>query len=495
MNNRYSLGFAVLAVASLLSGCGSGDSNDSESTFTFGPSGETTQLQRAECGPGSLPETGIQGRVSRADRESGRNEQGYRCNMELVGQYQGEGATWVNPSYGDCMYMGTAFGGILTKSSQGTQVVDFSDPANPTLSTNLTSPAMLTGPWESLKVNEERGLLAAVSGGPVISGAFFDIYDISGDCSQPRLRNSFTGNLTLPANFLGHEGNFSPDGNTYWATGFGGGALTAIDVSDPVQPRILYVGTNVTPNHGFSLSEDGNRMYLAMGLPAGLNILDVSDIQSREAVPVVRQVGSVFWNVAGISQYMIPVTYDGTPFIIAIDEFASESYKFIDISDETDPVIINEFRLEINRPENAQARAEDTGNTGLFGYESHYCTVDRKNNPTAMACGHFQSGIRVFDIRDPFSPREIAYYNPPAQEGKMNDLQGSEHAALLSAARTPFPLSDLGNANVAVPYLFDSITTALSDLSADWCSSPPRFVGSDQIWVTCQDNGAYPINE
>ena len=26
------------------------------------------------------------------------------------------------------------------------------------------------------------------------------------------------------------------------------------------------------------------------------------------------------------------------------------------------------------------------------------------------------------------------------------------------------------------------------NLSADWCSSPPRFVGN-QLWVTCMDNG------
>ena len=40
-----------------------------------------------------------------------------------------------------------------------------------------------------------------------------------------------------------------------------------------------------------------------------------------------------------------------------------------------------------------------------------------------------------------------------------------------------------------------------ANLSTDWCSSPPRFVGR-QLWATCQDNGfmvlrftngAYPL--
>src|SRR5215207_11677801 len=42
---------------------------------------------RADCGPGSRPETGIQGRVSPEDHESGRAAQGFTCNTELVGSY------------------------------------------------------------------------------------------------------------------------------------------------------------------------------------------------------------------------------------------------------------------------------------------------------------------------------------------------------------------------------------------------------------------------
>jgi hypothetical protein len=40
----------------------------------------------AQCGPGSAPETGVQGQVPAADRISGRSQQGYRCKMELMGQ-------------------------------------------------------------------------------------------------------------------------------------------------------------------------------------------------------------------------------------------------------------------------------------------------------------------------------------------------------------------------------------------------------------------------
>ena len=51
-------------------------------------------VARADCGPGSMPETAIQGRVSMEDRLSGRSQQGYSCNLELVGQHQGKGASW-----------------------------------------------------------------------------------------------------------------------------------------------------------------------------------------------------------------------------------------------------------------------------------------------------------------------------------------------------------------------------------------------------------------
>jgi hypothetical protein len=49
---------------------------------------------------------------------------------------------------------------------------------------------------------------------------------------------------------------------------------------------------------------------------------------------------------------------------------------------------------------------------GLFQYDDHYCTPDRLHDPTILACAQIMSGLRVYDIRDPLHPREIAYYNP-----------------------------------------------------------------------------------
>ncbi|MGH3515966.1 MAG: hypothetical protein ACRDT6_04315 [Micromonosporaceae bacterium] len=112
-------------------------------------------VPEAECGPGSSPETGLQGQVPKEDRESGRSQDGYSCNMELVGQYQGVGASWQFAWHDDCAYYDT-----YSYSAEGVAVIDATKPADPTLTTKLVTPAML-GPWESLKVNAKRGLWPA----------------------------------------------------------------------------------------------------------------------------------------------------------------------------------------------------------------------------------------------------------------------------------------------------------------------------------------------
>jgi hypothetical protein len=51
----------------------------------------TGPVPKANCGPGDRTEGGMQGETTRQERLSGDSEKGYNCNLELVGQFRGEG--------------------------------------------------------------------------------------------------------------------------------------------------------------------------------------------------------------------------------------------------------------------------------------------------------------------------------------------------------------------------------------------------------------------
>ena len=49
-------------------------------------------VPKAECGPSDHTVTGLQGQTTSWERMSGDSTRGYNCNLELVGQFKGEGA-------------------------------------------------------------------------------------------------------------------------------------------------------------------------------------------------------------------------------------------------------------------------------------------------------------------------------------------------------------------------------------------------------------------
>lgn len=462
---------------------------DPQTAFADANAGQT---EFAECGPGSQIETGVQGQVPLADRRSGRSTKGYWCNLEMLGGYQGEGASAVAASYRNCAYLPTT--AAAGKRSPGTQIVDVSDPARPRLAGTLQSPALISDTWESLKVHEGRGLLAGVGVGPgAVGGLFFDVYDISADCTKPRLLNRLKGApsasdtraLSTPGNALGHEGGWSPDGRTYWASGVFGGSITAIDMAIPTDPHILFTGTTGDANHGFGISADGQRLYMSSVFPAGVTTFDISDIQRRKPFPTIRELSRLTWSDGFATQHSIPISIKGRRFLITVDEAGAGGIRFIDVSDDRRPRIDQQLRLAIQLPQHVGAWREDTAGNGNFGYNPHYCTVDRTTDPTLLACGYLQSGIRVFDVANRRAIKEIAYFNPPAQTGKAAQLRGSLHAANPFAG-APIQVFEVGRPD---SLSVDPASTAAPNLTADWCSSPPRFVGRDQLWTTCMDNG------
>ena len=43
----------------------------------------------------------------------------------------------------------------------------------------------------------------------------------------------------------------------------------------------------------------------------------------------------------------------------------------------------------------------------------HYCNVDRRDDPRLLSCALWAGGVRLYDIRNPWRPKEVAYFNVP----------------------------------------------------------------------------------
>lgn len=375
---------------------------------------------KADCGPGSRPETGLQGRVSPADHATGRAAKGFTCNTELVGSYRKPNAIgtvggfkvvrYVDAVGHDCAYYDTTlmYPTNVLDAEGGVNVLDMKDSTKPVLTERLLTPAMDT-PHESLVVSQKRGVLAAVAGNLTTNAGQIDLYDISQDCRHPALKSS------TPVGFLGHESGMAPDGRTFYSASPSSKTLVAVDISNLTVPVPLSFGNY--DSHGLTLSDDGNRAYVA-GTGSGLNIVDTSQVQARAPNPTMPLVSRLTWPTMSIPQNAIPVTIKGRRYLVEIDEFGAGSKvgagRIIDIGDEAHPKVVSDLRLEVHQPKNFPALENDNGQQNpVQGYAGHYCNVPKQVDPGIVACSMILSGLRVFDIRNPLKPREIAYYNAP----------------------------------------------------------------------------------
>jgi hypothetical protein len=217
---------------------------------------------------------------------------------------------------------------------------------------------------------------------------------------------------------FGHESGIAPDGKTFYSASPATETIVAVDITNLSQPTALWLGRY--DSHGLSVSNNGNRAYVA-GVGSGLIILDTSAIQARKPNPVVTEVARLQWGSMSIPQNAIPVTINGRKYVVEIDEFGAQSEvgagRIISVENERAPRVVSNLRLAVHQPENFAAQANDPGaGNPLQGYAGHYCNVPRREDPGIVACSMILSGLRVFDIRDPQRPREIAYFNAPIKD-------------------------------------------------------------------------------
>jgi hypothetical protein len=389
----------------------------------------------APCGPGSRPQPGVDGRVP-----AGSATDGLSCNVAVVGHQGTEGGfkvyRYIDTRGHECAFYDTTLMFPLNAlnpgaGSEGVAVLDMSNPAHPVQTDTLTTTPMLS-PHESLNLNGQRGLLAAVNGNLATEPGFVSIYDVHADCRHPVLQSNG------PFARFGHESGFSRDGKTFYATSTALQSITAIDVTDPKTPHAVWQG-NVF-SHGMTLSDNGNRAYVAD--PKGnMLILDTSQIQARKVNPQTREISRLTWNSASIPQNAIPFTEHGHPYVLEFDEYDQSTLnpngdknlvgaaRIIDIADETKPFIVSNLRLQVDQPAEHAAAANDPGGSGApQGYAAHYCNIPTRVDPKIVACSFIASGLRVFNISDLVHPEEIGYFVAPPQPRSENAYRASDFA-------------------------------------------------------------------
>ncbi|HEY2159767.1 MAG TPA: hypothetical protein VGH24_00535, partial [Solirubrobacteraceae bacterium] len=398
---------------------------------------------RADCGPGSEPLAGVQGRVPASAIQSQQAARGWTCNLSVVGHYASSGGYKVwryTDTHGHvCAFYDTTLLFPLDAlslngpQSKGVNVLDMSNPVHPVLTDTLTTLPMLS-PHESLYLNAKRGLLAADMGNPASYPGLMSIYDVGQDCRHPVL------DATYRAARFGHESAFSPDGRTFWVTG-GGEGIAAVDVSDPKNPHTIWEGNEFS--HGGSVSDDGNRFYAADSVDGDLTTLDISQIQARKPDSQVHEVSRLTWQRVTIPQNSAPMVIAGRRYLLEFDEFAFRfdtltpadtvgAARIIDDSDEAHPKVVSNIRLQVNNPEYRAAADNDPGGIGgnnpQVGYAAHYCAIPREVDPEIVACSFINSGLRVFNIQDQAHPREVAYYVSPPKASAVNGNEASDTA-------------------------------------------------------------------
>jgi len=346
---------------------------------------------RATCGASDMPETGLQG-----------NDADVRCNLVVHGQVAAPhflSHAW----YKHCAYV---------NGQTGTTVIDASDSAHPMVTTTLTTTGMQSN-WESMKVNEQSGLLVGYQS----NGSVLDVYDVSADCAHPVLQVSHQLGGT------GHAGQFSPDGTIYYASSMYTAEVFAVDLKDPKAPRVITSDFGGAGAHDLFIGKDGNRGYFANSdLTAGLGIgmvaiVDTSAVQARASGAAGTVIHEWSWPDGNISQYPVGISYRGRDYLLISDELGSGNCdnpekppygyaRIFDISDEKKPTLVSKIKTEAVGPCTGTPVSD-----GFFGVGTHYCNVDRLADPRLLACGFWSGGVRVFDIRNPWRPKELAYFD------------------------------------------------------------------------------------
>jgi len=435
----------------------------------------------ALCGREDNPETGIQGDVPLADQQSGRAEQGYNCGLAVVGYNDlgGQGGGDLAWS-GHCGYV---------RSPGGIKVIDVSNPFDPTVVGLL--PINVTSENIHAATTDERALLVAAGSGRPPQVHVWDVRD----CTHPILLDTVGFPGLSPGNpavvTMVHNIELTPDGTKVW----GSLPLQVADITNLADPSTWTVrqvqceiaaqtfpgfqGIGIFPQTAFALDhpECGNilahefefnaastRMYIGGQLSDWLAEqrtpgIDWHTEQVLRVVDISVDPPQILGEVEPAAGHGVRrATIGGKPYLLHSNEnvnpdsstvngcspfpgdtglpvFGAAHGFLTDITDETAPQVVAELELAINDEANCAAQLESRVRATI-----HWNDVNDPDDTTFAMLPMGNAGLRLFDVRDPEAPIEVAYFNP-----------GMFGTALDRAATCGVEPEASGNGNVSTP--------------------------------------------
>ncbi len=246
--------------------------------------------------------------------------------------------------------------------------------------------------------SQQSGLFYSSSGEPGFRSVVLHIWDLK-DPRHPR----FLGRATLPSQrdgAPGFEGEYAhhpivDEANKRLYIGFrAAGHVGSWDISDPVNPKLVWVVDTAPPGRG----------------PHTVSPIRYETVPNFKGDALPRTYALVTDEASG--------TGDMTPCTNGV---RSKVYMF-DITAETRPFPVSTWQVPVG---------DFCGKGGRFGPHQHAETRNSELNrfeDKLAWFAYFNAGVRVVDISDPYTLREVGHYIPKTNERSHPPMAGQPTA-------------------------------------------------------------------
>ncbi len=410
--------------------------------------------------------------------------EGYIKNMEVIGFHDADKhylfqtqlyktETGKYYLYGGC-YFGTGVEIIDVTDPKAPRTIQYMDVLDPNVYSYMSTPKIQI--CDDLMIVSIGNCLPFLHGPapkhylPAPGGVA--IYSLREDPEHPKKLSFWsTGCKDMPGDGV-HR--FCYNGGKYMhlsatAPGFLGYIYRIVDISDPKHPKEAgrwwnpgqFLGNQTKTArekniHGWNGNDlypgyvhcvyatDDNKAYVSC-VGAGFKILDISDPEVPQVLGEISMCPPFATKFGGaLCHTFLPIL--GTDYAVGLQEgerfwlmteelqkqFGIQSMcgiEMFDVSDPEDPVMIAVFPYPEVPKDFPYRNFNYCGlkMPGPFGPHNLHEPMSNKtwieNNPNRVYDCYFHAGLRVYDISDPYVPKEIAYFIPPNPEELCFELE------------------------------------------------------------------------